>query len=332
MSKHVLDKISRNIRSGDSNFGSNISYQDARECELRGLTYEDLRNTIQRSTINANGGKVTYVSEDIMQSVLEPDSQAKRMCAAWLRKYYLQYTDFDPGKDCSYACAECKQHVYEEYKTSASILLEKRANGIPIVCLRVFYDIWQRNFPKMKLRDSCNICGKCVICMHIADGRSKSGNSDIMKSAFRDAKLCHRVLYKGERKCASDRVQHALEHPSDILHITIDIMDSQGYSLPHGGSQYNYSFGVSSVIVGVLIAGVGSRLYRTVDTYHKSSDLIIEIILMEIQAFMRRNKKAPSIIYLDADGGSENANKLLLCILELLVAKGLSDTIIFTRY
>ena len=36
------------------------------------------------------------------------------------------------------------------------------------------------------------------------------------------------------------------------------------------------------MVVGVLIGGVGSKLYRTSDTYHKSSDLIIEILLIEL--------------------------------------------------
>ena len=70
----------------------------------------------------------------------------------------------------------------------------------------------------------------------IDNGRKSCGNSAKLKVAFRDAKLCHRVLYKSERKAASDRLQHALDNPNDILHISIDIMDMQGFTLPHGGS------------------------------------------------------------------------------------------------
>lgn len=140
------------------------------------------------------------------------------------------------------------------------------------------------------------------------------------------------MLYRGERKCASDRRLHALDNPHSILHISIDIMDVQGFSVPHGGTQFQYNCGIASVVVGVLAAGVGSTIYRTLDTYHKSGDLIIEIFLSEVDVFIRREMRVPSIIYLDVDGGSENANSTILCILELLVATGLSDTIIFSRF
>ncbi len=167
--------------------------------------------------------------------------------------------------------------------------------------------------------------------MHIDAGRKDNGNNALLRDAFRDGKICHRVLYKGERKHAADRVQHALDHPTEILHIGIDIMDIQGLALPHGGSQYQYDCGIASVVVGVLVAGVGSTIYRTIDTYHKSSDLIIEIFLTELSNFIERQGRVPSIIYLDVDGGSENANGMILCMLELLVAKGLADSIIFSR-
>ena len=85
------------------------------------------------------------------------------------------------------------------------------------------------------------------------------------------------------------------------------------------------------MVVGVLIGGVGSKLYRTTDTYHKSSDLIIEILLIELERFISIHNKPPSIFYVDHDGGSENTNVTVLHMEELLVAKGLVDTLIDTR-
>lgn len=34
--------------------------------------------------------------------------------------------------------------------------------------------------------------------------------------------------------------------------------------------KFQYDCGIASVVVGVLFAGVGSAIYKTLDTYHKS--------------------------------------------------------------
>jgi hypothetical protein len=43
------------------------------------------------------------------------------------------------------------------------------------------------------------------------------------------------------------------------------------------------------------------------------------------------NKKLPDLIYYPIDGGSENANKTILAICELLIARGLTKKIVVTR-
>ena len=166
MSKHVVDDISRNSKCDNSNVASNVSYEDCRIGELTSLTYGDVHAVLLNSCLGPKDGKVGYVREDVMQSVLEPDSSSKRLCYSWLRKYCKEYADYDPTDNVYYACVDTKLILFEEYTQSNSVELARKSN-IKSVCKREFYETWLSNFPHLKLRDKCNICGKCCICMHM---------------------------------------------------------------------------------------------------------------------------------------------------------------------
>jgi hypothetical protein len=47
--------------------------------------------------------------------------------------------------------------------------------------------------------------------------------------------------------------------------------------------------------------------------------------------YIKANNKLQDVIYLQIDGGSENANKVILAICELLIARGLTKRIVLTR-
>lgn len=326
-----MDQCSSTIKSSGSNLASNSSYYYVPQINpTNGLSHAAVRNILRESVIDSDGKPVSHISNNMMHSVLNPMEKSTMMCCAWLRDYCSRFTDQDPTNEDCFSPMDSKKDVYREYKESSNILLAA-ATGIPDVGLQTFLLLWRKNFPHLKLRKSCNICGKCEICSRIDEGSKNSGNCEALKEMYRNCKLCHRVLYKGERKAAADRLLHALAHPTEILHIDIDIMDSQGLSLPHAGKQNQFKTGIKSVLIGALVAGVGATLYRTIDTYSKSKDLIVQVLLLQVDEFMARNGKPPTLIYINVDGGSENANTLMLFMCELLVAKGLSLSIIYTR-
>lgn len=331
MSKHVVDSCSANIRqSGTPSASNSLYYYDPQTNPMNGLTYGVVRDVIKNSVIDSNGRSVHHISHGVMQSVLQPKCESNAMCCAWLRDYCARFADQNPTDDTCFSPMNSKADVYDEYCNSAAVKAGVNS-GIKVVCERTFRALWQQQFPQLKLRRSCNICGKCEVCSLIDAGSKNMGNCEATRQLYRDCKICHRVLYKGERKAAADRVLHALAYPSEILHVDIDIMDSQGLTLPHAGQQNAFSWGIKSVLVGALVAGVGATLYRTIDTYRKSSDLTCQVVLMEIEKFVDTHEKPPTIVYVNVDGGSENANTLTLLMCELLVAKGLALSIIFTR-
>ncbi len=110
--------------------------------------------------------------------------------------------------------------------------------------------------------------------------------------------------------------------------MVIDIMESCELTLPHGGSICKHIQVINSVLVGALVHGIGLTLYRTTNTIHKSANLIIHVFLRELEKWIARNGgNRPEMIYLQVDGGSENANKYVLAMLELLVVKRVTSTI-----
>ena len=112
----------------------------------------------------------------------------------------------------------------------------------------------------------------------------------------------------------------------------IDGMDQNHSRLPYLGSQGSFSNALSQGINGVLVHGVGVTLYRTLETVHKGANLLIFCILSEIDNFRQRNNgRYPDEIYLQVDGGAENANKYLLAALEYLVSKRVCKEIIYSR-
>jgi hypothetical protein len=101
--------------------------------------------------------------------------------------------------------------------------------------------------------------------------------------------------------------------------------------VPYKGTQDSFKTPLKQCITGIKEHGHGVTLYRTIDTISKGSDLTIYCVLSQIEDWKKRNGYYPEVIYLQVDGGSENANQYLLAMLELLVVKRISRVIYFTR-
>ena len=120
------------------------------------------------------------------------------------------------------------------------------------------------------------------------------------------------------------------EYIEDICSASVDIMESVKIQLPCGGGQNAFLHTIKSVLVGVLAHGRGLTIYRTIDTVHKCADLIVHVILSELYKWMiLHGGRAPQIFYLEVDGGSENANQIVLAILELLAIKRLCNWVLW---
>lgn len=139
------------------------------------------------------------------------------------------------------------------------------------------------------------------------------------------------MLYSYKERCFEAIFQvHGLEK---VLSLIIDGMDQAKNDIPKEGTQGHFENPIRQHLVGCKVHGHGVSFYSTFGTISgKSPDFIIHIISNEIAKFKARNDGVfPEKIYVQVDGGGENANKYVLGFLELLVAKRIAKLVLFTR-
>jgi hypothetical protein len=115
------------------------------------------------------------------------------------------------------------------------------------------------------------------------------------------------------------------------MSMIIDGMDQNHCRVPYLGSQNQFGSPLSQGITGIKEHGVGFFIYRTVGNVTKSTDLSMYCILSQLESWVERHKCFPEELFIQVDGGSENANKALLTLLELIVTKRLVRVIQFSR-
>jgi hypothetical protein len=86
------------------------------------------------------------------------------------------------------------------------------------------------------------------------------------------------------------------------------------------GTQQSFDNTMQQIIVGVKMHGVGLFIYRSWNTVTKGANLIIFVISHLLELWQEAAGGYLDELYLQIDGGSENANKFVLAFCELLVA------------
>ena len=72
-------------------------------------------------------------------------------------------------------------------------------------------------------------------------------------------------------------------------------------------------------------------MFHVVGLVHKGANLTIQVIMDQIERFRRRYKKFPKILYVQFDGGPENANSEVVGYMELLAALRIIPEIYLSR-
>jgi hypothetical protein len=110
-------------------------------------------------------------------------------------------------------------------------------------------------------------------------------------------------------------------------------MDQSHSRIPYLGTQDNFEKALKQHITGVLNHATGQvTLYRNFDNISKGPNLTLYCVLREIEKWRDSHQgNYPEEIYLQFDGGCENANKYVLTMCELLVSKRMARLIYFTR-
>lgn len=128
------------------------------------------------------------------------------------------------------------------------------------------------------------------------------------------------------------RVAFAKANKDRVMSIIIDGMDQNHCNLPHLGNQSSFENPLKQHITGVKNHSRNTlSVYRTFGTVMKGANLTIHCILSELEQWRRNKGSYPEELYIQVDGGSENANRYVLGLCELLVARNLVRLVLYTR-
>jgi hypothetical protein len=203
----------------------------------------------------------------------------------------------------------------------------------------------------------CFRTGTCDTCYEIDTLRRSSPDLETQEQLKRAHHLHRGGLFNLERlrykaRCAEAIASNNLLHPS-IMSLILDGMDQNHCRIPYLGGLNRFSDPVTqhitgtsfvySIIVnyvyhnltlffsGIKEHGIGLTIYRNFDNVSKGCNVTIYCLLRQLESFHKRHGYYPETLYLQVDGGSENANQYVLALLELLVVKRCCREVYYTR-
>ena len=103
--------------------------------------------------------------------------------------------------------------------------------------------------------------------------------------------------------------------------------------VPYNGTQGQFGpTALTQHITAIKEHGYGITIYRTLETVPKGANQTIYCILSQIEDWRNRHGgRYPEELFIQVDGGPENANHWVLGMLELLAVKRIVKTVWYTR-
>ena len=276
-----------------------------------------------------------FIEENVVGTINVPEVTLRAMtpladrqafCVQWLDTYFKTFADSSPNSLFSKVSLTFKKDLYELYVAQVKSVS-------PIVTYARFLQLWTVLFPYCLNRPWCNVPGKCPTCFIIQEARTNLRQDHLTAKMLQQCHAIHRGgLFMLERAKYKERVLLATSNKQTKMSIIIDGMDQSHCQVPYFGQTHTFADPITQHITGVKEHGHGITIYRTLGTVNKGANLTIYCILSQIEAWKKRNNNCyPEELFLQVDGGSENANKFLLGMLEFLVYKRLIKTIHFNR-
>lgn len=241
---------------------------------------------------------------------------------AWMDNFFTTVGDAMPNKR--------EIHLEKtEKKTIYDIMVRDHFSEAP-VSYSVFCRIWKTHFGHVKIREFKAVSGKCQFCAVLSDIRSTTQRREI-RQRVTDLHAMHRWTYMSERLVYYTKTVRAFAEPDACMSIIMDGMAQIHTELPYLGNMTKFPNQISMKLVGCIEHGQSFTMYRTFGNVMEDANLAITCLLMQLETRMKTFGKLPPTVYIQVDGGSENVNKYVMCICEMLVARRLTKQICLTR-
>jgi hypothetical protein len=227
-----------------------------------------------------------------------------------MEQYLEGLSQWNPMKYEAEVFVQEKKDAFAAYQTA--FLPMKSEGEVELFNLQRFSEVWDVIFPEYRYRKWCDIPGHCATCKHIEEARNSTTDLLVHQMA-KEAHLLHRGgLFMPERLAYKKRCFESIfQSPAPnetVLSLIIDTMDTQKNGCPKEGTNV-FSKPIYQHLIGCKVHGHGVNFYTTFGSISgKSPDMIMFILSREIELFkVRNNGKHPEKIYLQCDGGGENA-------------------------
>lgn len=243
-----------------------------------------------------------------------PSGEGAENCYVWLKEYFDKCGDDQPNKNEIHLDRLTKGEVYGEY-----VMEFQQNDDRCILSYQAFVDIWNTSFPYVKIREYKAVSGKCKICCMISLLMQQHKTIEAMQD-IKDLRALHRVDFMSDRIKYKERISQAINFPAKFLSIITDGMQQFHTELPYFGGKYGHPRKVKQHLQGLTVHGKRTRLYRTVDHIKLGANTCIYILLLSLDEELQASGSLPSTIYVQIDGGPENANYWFLAWMEILIA------------
>ena len=244
-----------------------------------------------------------------------PNGEASLNCFVWLKHFFSNCGDDQPNRDEIHLDQMFKNEVYAEYLEDFAGVYDDR----PTLTYPSFDKIWNECFPYVKIREYKACSGKCETCCNLSTLYGKKDTTEIRRD-IGDLKAFHRADYMADRARNKERIYQAVTDPGNYLSIITDGMQQFHTELPYFGNKMGQAKKVKQHLQGLTVHGKRTRLYRTVDHIKNGANVCIYILLLALDEELQSSGSLPRILYIQIDGGPENANYWFLAWMEILIA------------
>lgn len=162
----------------------------------------------------------------------------------------------------------------------------------------------------------------------------------MLRSKHRDAETrkqimylytCHKSMFMGERLEYAKRVSTALnDFEGKYLSIVMDGMQQSHSEIPWLSNNVTFGNVLKQHLQGITVHGKASYMFRTFNNCTGGTNLAIHTLLLTLwKEYVANGNILPSTIYIECDGGSENANQDMKNLCWLLIMMDLGATTIW---
>jgi hypothetical protein len=222
-----------------------------------------------------------------------------------------------------------KQDYYAIYKEE----MESRVGALPPVSRGKFTDIWRARFPNIKLPRYTAVQTKCLTCSLLDVYYEEHCHTKEQRAELKELRKYHASMYRKQRLWYHQAREKAMKEPDQYMSCIGDGMAQIHNSLPSyskSGTQ-TAPMTFDTHFQGMITHGKRFTIFRSFGNVGKGTNVAVYSWLRHLEIEYRRIGYLPDTLFFQIDGGSENANEILVGIAELLIHWGLTKRIFLTR-